>query len=70
MDAITVARINRALRKECGDGVKFRSGSGEASLHFKEDKPPQSKINLAVEVINRFTVWQPDYGRMEIVDEF
>jgi hypothetical protein len=70
MNAITISRINRALKKEVGSGVKFRAGNGEGILRFKEDNPPPSKINAAVEVINRFTRWQPDYGRMEIVDEF
>lgn len=70
MNAITVLRINRALKKECGSGVKFRPGNGEGILRFKEDSPPQSKINRAVAVVNKYTVWLPDYGRMEIVDEY
>jgi hypothetical protein len=69
MNAITISRINRALKKEVGD-VKFRAGGGAGILRFKEDNPPQSKINAAVGVVNRFTRWQPDYGRMEIVDDY
>jgi hypothetical protein len=66
MNRITVFRINRALKKEVGADVKFRAGS----LRFKEDNPPQDKIGAAINVVNRFTTWLPDYGRMEIVDEF
>jgi hypothetical protein len=65
MNSITVFRINRALKKEVGADVKFRAGS----LRFKEDNPPQEKIGAAINVVNRFTRWLPDYDRMKIADE-
>jgi hypothetical protein len=68
MNKLLICRINKALKKEVGNGVKFRAGSGEGILRFKEDDPPQRKINAAIEVVNRFTIWLPDYDRMEIVD--
>jgi hypothetical protein len=69
MNDLTIKRINKALKKEVG-GVFFRAGNGEGILRFLEDDPPQSLMDKAIAVVNRFTVWQPDYSRMKIVEDY
>ena len=56
-------QVNSALRKEFGDGVveMLPSDSDNYSyvLHFEEDRPSQSKIKRATQIVGAtiLTVW-------------